>query len=702
MLARKSRFGPAGPVGIRLLSATSGRERWEVRVIHRRPRAAQQLEAELMLHANILSVTANHVTGRALILYRPNAENPSVVAHLVEFSERARRYRVTREPVVSSRSALSQILKESLPRGRGLAMPIVLSIVGQLVYMLRGLSFVAIVNTARGEGPRFPNALGIVKTGPRLIFMTGLSLFLTAASTWLQHRRRLAWRALAQRTQHHLRSELIEKIESQDMAFFNEYGTGHLLNLVIEDTTRIGEFIEKAGDDIIVKSLTIVIAGTFLILASPVLALLAALPLPFMLLFSRVFGGTTSERYARVGEISNHLSEMLENNFVGIADVKSFTAEAEEVRRLRDCDLVLSESAESAGSMSSTQSAFAGGAFSLGYIVTAGYGGLMVTQRRISVSDYMRVFFWFPLLLEALTNIERIAQHYYRASNAAKQLVEVLETKPTIVSGRLRLPKGKVQGAISFEGITFGYEPSIKVLQDISFEVRPSETVAIVGPTGSGKSTLLRLLMRFFEADSGRIFLDGTDIRELDLVDLRGTVSLVSQDVHLFPGTVRDNLLLGQRGVVEEELLHALRDARADKLLETLPNGLDTSVGERGQRLSGGERQRVAVARALLKLRRGAAILALDEATSHLDNKSEADFKRNLGKASTGKSVIMIAHRLSTVRTADRVLVLHKGQLVEEGNHEQLLARKGLYASLWQLQTGKDSSGDLEVRLIGQ
>jgi ATP-binding cassette subfamily B protein len=260
------------------------------------------------------------------------------------------------------------------------------------------------------------------------------------------------------------------------------------------------------------------------------------------------------------------------------------------------------------------------------------------------------------------------------------------------------LPKQSLRGEVAFENVSFGYDPSVCVLNDVSFQLKQGETLGIVGPTGSGKSTLLKLLLRFYDVDSGRILLDGNDLRRLNLSQLRGAVSVVSQDAHLFQGSIRENVVYSQEYASEEQVLEALRDAEALSLVKTLPGGLEAEVGERGQRLSGGERQRVAIARALLKLFSGAAILALDEATSQLDNETEAGIKRSLRKAASGKSIIIIAHRLSTIRSADRILVLERGRIIEEGTHETLLARNGLYASLWQLQN-EDPFGALEVRI---
>jgi ATP-binding cassette subfamily B protein len=413
---------------------------------------------------------------------------------------------------------------------------------------------------------------------------------------------------------------------------------------------------------------------------------------------SRLFGSKAKQRYAVAGQTSGNFTQMLENNLSGIADVKSFTAEQRETLRLSKGNLQLSEASLDAVSVSAIQAQLNFAFTNVGFFLTAAYGGHLVSAEKITQGQYFLAAAMFPGLVSALKDVDQITSLYHGAVNSAEQLAMVLDSQPSIRSGPVRLPKGTVRGEITFENVSFGYDPSIKVLKDVSFSLQAGETLAIVGPTGSGKSTLLNLILRFYDVDSGRILLDGEDIRNLNLRDLRTAISVVSQDVHLFQGTVRENLLYGYPQASDEEVLEALDDAQAINLLDNLPGGLEAEVGERGHRLSGGERQRVAIARALLKLFGGATILALDEATSQLDNETEAGLKRSLRKAASGRGVIIIAHRLSTIRSADRILVLERGEIKEVGTHETLLDGKGLYASLWQLQN-EDPFGALEVRI---
>jgi ATP-binding cassette subfamily B protein len=703
-MIRGRAVSPTDTGELRLLSAIGGRERWEVKRIKRRPNMALALEKALLRYPGVLGVSANPVSGRVLVFYSRDVIGLHVESLLREsLSELPypNGNGAGDSPAGNSSEAspLARVVSRSLPERKELAKPALLSIIGHTVGVIMGLSFVGIFNTASGDGPRFLRALGIVSKSSRILFMTGVGLLFIALEIFTRNRRKKAWRRLAQDAQHKLRTQLVAHIQSQDAEFFDKYGTGRLINLVNEDTARIREFVERAGDEMVELGMTIVVFGVIMLVTSPALALLTALFLPLVLMSSRLYGGKAAERYALAGEAASDFTQMLENNLTGMAEVKSFTAEERETLRLALADRRRSEAALAAVSVSAIQAQLNYTFFNAGFFLTGGIGGVLSALGKITKEQYFLTTFLFPQLLSSLKDADQLTGLYHGATASAVQLAEVLDTRPRIQSGPVRLPPGSVRGEVVFENVSFGYDPSVRVIDNVSFQLRAGETLAIVGPTGSGKSTLINLLLRFYDVDEGRILLDGHDIRELHLQDLRAAVSVVSQGVHLFQGTVRENVLYGRVNATDEQLIEALRDAEALNLLETLPGGLDAQVGERGHRLSGGERQRVAIARALLKLFGGASILSLDEATSQLDNETEAGLKRSLRKAAMGKGVIIIAHRLSTIRSADRIIVLERGKIIEEGNHKKLLSRKGLYASLWQLQNEDPLGGRLEVRI---
>jgi ATP-binding cassette subfamily B protein len=384
-----------------------------------------------------------------------------------------------------------------------------------------------------------------------------------------------------------------------------------------------------------------------------------------------------------VGDLNSQLS----NNLSGIATIKSFTAEPYELERIRDQSERYRTSNREAIRLSSAFVPLIRMLIMLGFIAILVFGGNLALDGAIEVGAYSVLVFITQRLLWPLTRLGDTLDLYQRAMASIDRIFDLLDTEQRIESGSVPLETDQVQGVIAFEDVCFEYEDSEgqSVLHNLDLEIQAGETVGIVGPTGAGKSTLVKLLLRFYEVTEGRITLDGVNLQDLQLTDLRKAVGFVSQDVFLFYGTVRENIVYGTFEASDEEIIRAAQVAEAHEFIQELPQGYQTIVGERGQKLSGGQRQRISLARAVLK---NPPVLILDEATSSVDNETEAMIQRSLERITVGRTTLVIAHRLSTVVNADRIFVLDHGCLCEQGTHRELRKKDGVYADLWAVQTG--------------
>jgi ATP-binding cassette subfamily B protein len=392
-------------------------------------------------------------------------------------------------------------------------------------------------------------------------------------------------------------------------------------------------------------------------------------------------------RYAEVRERVGQLSGQLANNLSGVATIKSFTAEKHEESRIGHESNQYRESNRQAIRLSSAFVPLIRMVIVMGFVATLVYGGVLVTDGRLNVGAYSVLVFMTQRLLWPLTRLGQTIDLYQRAMASTNRVMDLLDTEPEITGGTQMMPVNMVRGEVTFENVHFEYgQHDMPVIRQLSLHLPAGKTAAIVGATGSGKTTLVKLLLRFYDVQSGRICLDGQDIRQLQLEDLRGAIGFVSQDVFLFHGTVRENIAYGTFGATLDEIVEAAKVAEAHDFIIELPQGYDTIVGERGQKLSGGQRQRLSIARAVLK---DPPVLILDEATSSVDNETEAAIQRSMEKITVGRTTIIIAHRLSTVRHADMIFVLERGELREDGQHEELVSAGGIYAGLWKVQTGE-------------
>jgi ATP-binding cassette subfamily B protein len=424
---------------------------------------------------------------------------------------------------------------------------------------------------------------------------------------------------------------------------------------------------------------------------------MAILPMPFVFYGSIVFQRRLAPRYADVRERVALLSGQLANNISGMATIKSFTAENYENERIGELSDDYRESNSQAIKLSSAFVPLIRMVIVIGFFAIMVYGGILVLNGQLNVGAYTVLVFMTQRLLWPLTTMGQTLDMFQRAMASTTRVLDLLDIEPHITSGPEALPVEDVQGDVTFEEINFAYPERVgsadvqvqdyerPVIRDLTLRIPAGDTVAIVGATGSGKSTLVKLLLRFYDVQNGMITLDGRDIRELQTADLRRAIGLVSQDVFLFHGTVRENIAYGTFEATLDEIVDAAKIAEAHQFIMELPNGYDTIVGERGQKLSGGQRQRLSIARAVLK---NPPVLILDEATSSVDNETEVAIQRSMERIIIGRTTIVIAHRLSTVRNADMIYVMEKGKLSEWGHHDELVDAGGVYASLWRVQTG--------------
>ena len=519
----------------------------------------------------------------------------------------------------------------------------------------------------------------------QLAIITLVSAIVWALESIFEYAYDYLWRNLAQDIEHDLRLEAYSHLQELELAYFEERSTGGLISILNDDINQLERFLDGGANEVIQVSTTVIVIGAAFFAASPGVAVLSMLPIPFIIWGSFAFQNRLAPLYADVREKVSFLNGQLSNNLTGITTIKSFTSEDYETQRIETQSQAYRQSNRRAIALSAAFIPLIRIVIFLGFIATLFLGGLEVVAGRLSVGTYSVLVFLTQRLLWPLTRLGDTMDRYQRAMASTNRVMNLLDTPIAIRTGDIRLPVSSIKGALEFKNVTFYYNQRKPILQYFSLTLAAGKTTAIVGATGSGKSTLVKLIMRLYEVQYGQIYLDGIELSTLNLKDLRRAIGLVSQDVFLFHGTVAENIAYGTFDASEREILNAAQIAEADEFIAQLPEGYNTIVGERGQKLSGGQRQRIAIARAVLK---NPPILILDEATSAVDNETEAAIQRSLERITKNRTTIAIAHRLSTVRNADCIFVMEQGRVVESGQHEQLIEQDGVYASLWRVQSG--------------
>jgi ATP-binding cassette subfamily B protein len=526
---------------------------------------------------------------------------------------------------------------------------------------------------------------GITDIFSQLLVLSVLSAIIWGLESLFEYIYERLWRNLAQNIEHDLRLNAYNHVQHLELAYFEERSTGMLLSILNDDINQLERFLDIGANEILQVITTVIIIGGVFLVSIPNVAWMTLLPVPIIIWGSIAFQKKLAPRYSDVREKVSLLNSRLANNLSGITTIKSFTTEAYELERLGIESEAYRRSNQKAIALSAAFIPLIRMVILAGFTAILLFGGMNVVAGTLAVGTYSVLVFLTQRLLWPLTRLGQTLDLYQRAMASIARIMDLLDTPIAIDSGDLVLPLREIRGAVKLDNITFAYHQRNAIVRNLSLEIPAGQTIAIVGSTGSGKSTLVKLLLRFYELQSGMILLDGIDIRDLALGDLRRAIGLVSQDVFLFHGSVRENISYGSNNATLEEIIAAAKIAEAHEFIQQLPQGYDTIVGERGQKLSGGQRQRIAIARAVLK---NPPILVLDEATSAVDNETEAAIARSLERITQNRTTIAIAHRLSTIRHADCIYVMESGSIIERGTHEALLAQAGVYANLWQVQTG--------------
>lgn len=475
-----------------------------------------------------------------------------------------------------------------------------------------------------------------------------------------------------------IRSDLYGKIQLLPLNWFDTRRTGDIMTRVVEDVTNMERVLIDGIEQGIIAVLQVLGIGIYLYILNPVVAGWATLPIPLLAIGAWIYSTKGRDRYRNQREATSDMNSLLHDNIAGIRQIKSYAAEAVEHTRFNQASEKLRQATLRMMRWWAYYSPGMSFVKMTGYVLVLAFGGYEVMNGNLTRGEFLTFMLFLSLFYEPIDRLNSLNQMILSGRAAADRVFEILDAEEELHATDGAIFQGRSKGSVEFNKVSFSYQDQ-STLDSISISAEPGQTIALVGTTGAGKTTVLSLLARFYEKDSGAILLDGTDISTLHKNSLRNQLAYVTQEPFLFNGTVRENLELAKRGASDEEIWKALIAANGDKFVRELPNQLDTNVGERGVKLSGGEKQRLSIARALLK---DAPILLLDEATASVDSETERQIQSALDHLMENRTAFVIAHRLSTIQNADRIYVLEKGKVIEQGTHDQLLANNGKYAEL--------------------
>ena len=480
-----------------------------------------------------------------------------------------------------------------------------------------------------------------------------------------------------------MRRDMFEHLHKLPYSYYDETKVGTIMSRFTSDLFDVTEFAHHCPEEFFIAGVKILVSFIILARMDIFLTLIMFAVIPLMAICLKYFKTRMKDSMRESRVTLGELNAQIEDSLLGVRVVKSFANESIEEKKFKSGnEKFLSIKAvmyKFMGSYSSVNRVFEG----IMYIVVAVIGAFFLINQRIKAPDYVAYLMYASMLLTAIRKLVDFVEQFQRGMTGIERFADIMDIDPAIKDKENAVNLEVTEGRIDFDNVTFKYsEDTEEILNHINLNIGSGESFALVGPSGGGKTTICNLIPRFYEITSGSIKIDGTDIRDVTLKSLRENIGVVQQDVYLFSGTVRENIEYGRPGATEEEIREAARLAGAESFIDNLPDGFDTYVGERGVKLSGGQKQRISIARVFLK---NPKILILDEATSALDNESEFLVQQSLERLSKGRTTITVAHRLTTIKNADKILVVTKDGIAESGNHQELTEKNGIYANMYTM-----------------
>lgn len=551
--------------------------------------------------------------------------------------------------------------------------------------LLIGLSVDTIV-----EGDKsYLTSFGDFTQFEQLIIIAGITVIVWVLESLFEFLFSVQWKYLAQVIQHKLRMDSFDHLLKLDHTFLEGQNSGQLISIINDDVNQLERFLDGGINDLIQVAVTVVVIGSIYYFKSPYLATLSFITMPLIIYGGIWFQKFLTPLYRNVRNKVGLLTSELNNSLQGMSTIKSFAREQESLEKLQVLSLDYFKSNDSAIYISSMFTPLIRILVMCGFLTTLIVGGQLTLAGEIDVGTFSVLIFLIQRLLWPLTRLGQTLDLFQRAMASSRRIFDLMKSPIILKSGFIDRQSQKVFGDIEFKNVSFSYTEDVDILKNFNLKITQGQSLGVVGSTGSGKSTLIKLLQRFYDPTEGVVLLDGQDVKNYKLNFLRSSISVVSQDVYLFHGTILENLKFAKPDASETEIFKATTQACIHDFIQSLPNGYQTVVGERGQKLSGGQKQRLSIARMLLA---DSPIVVLDEATSAVDNIMEAKLQLKLDEVLHGKTVIVIAHRLSTVINCDQIIVLEDGVILESGPHGELLQSSNVYKSLWSIQTGLNSS----------